>query len=80
MNGRTYAKLSQKYIHGTLEAPLLLWGEISASLYDMGFCPNPYNWCVIKIIINGKQCNILFHVDNLKVSYVYPDVVLCKLS
>jgi hypothetical protein len=42
----------------------------------MGFVVNPYDWCVTNKTINGKQCTILiWHVDDLKVSHVDPDVL-----
>ena len=41
----------------------------------MGFIPNPYDLCVMNKMINRKQCTILWHVDNLKISHVDPQVV-----
>jgi hypothetical protein len=35
-----------------------------------GFEINPYDWCVANKIIDGKQCTILWHVDDLKKSHV----------
>ena len=42
---------------------------------EWGFEPNPYDPCVVNKIINGKQCTILWHVDDLKISHVDPEVV-----
>ena len=36
---------------------------------------NEYNKCVENKTINGKQCTILWHVDDLKISHVDPKVV-----
>jgi hypothetical protein len=36
---------------------------------------NPYDWCVANKMIDGKQCTILWHVDDLKISHVDADVV-----
>jgi len=36
---------------------------------------NEYNKCVVNKIINGKQCTIIWHVDDLKISHVDPKVV-----
>lgn len=36
---------------------------------------NPYNPCLWNKDINGKQFTIIFHVDDLKLSYVNPSVV-----
>ena len=41
----------------------------------MGYQRNEYDWCVMKKIIDNKQCTILFHVDDLKTSHVNPAVV-----
>jgi hypothetical protein len=53
-----------KALCGTLKAALLFWG----------FEINPYDWCVANKMINGKQCTILWHVDDLKTSHVDPEV------
>ncbi len=34
-----------------------------------GFVINPYDWCVANKTIDGKQCTILWHVDDLKISH-----------
>ena len=39
------------------------------------FILNPYNTCVANCMINGKQCTILWHVDDFKISHEYPAVV-----
>ena len=36
----------------------------------MGYQRNEYDWCVMKKIIDNKQCTILCHVDYLKISHV----------
>jgi hypothetical protein len=36
---------------------------------------NPYDWCAANKIINGKQCTILWHLDDLKISHVDPAMV-----
>jgi hypothetical protein len=41
----------------------------------LGFEVNPCDWCVANKTINGKQCTILWHVDDLKISQVDPAVV-----
>ena len=70
-----YAEV-KKPIYRTLESLLIFWKKISEVLYSMVFFPNPYNWCFIKNVTNGKPCMILFNVDNLDISHVYPYVVL----
>ena len=41
----------------------------------MGFVVNPYDWCVMNKMINGHQCTVLWHVDDLKIFHVDPEVV-----
>jgi hypothetical protein len=41
---------------------------------------NPYDWCVMNKTIKDKQCTILWHVDDLKISHVDPDVVTEVIS
>ena len=40
-----------------------------------GFVLNPYAACVANKDINGSQCNIIWHVDSLKISDKVPKVV-----
>ena len=42
---------------------------------DWGFTINPYDSCVANKMINGKQCTIVWHVDDLKISHVSEEVV-----
>jgi hypothetical protein len=54
----------------------LLWYELySNTLKDMGFQLNPYNLCVTNVNIEGKQCTILWYVDDNKISHVDPKVI-----
>jgi len=49
----------------------LLWYELfSMSLQGMGFVLNPYDPCVANKIINGKQCTIVWYVDDNKISHI----------
>jgi hypothetical protein len=54
---------------------LLFWKKLSAQLKECGFEINPYDWCVANKMMNGKQCTILWHVDDLKIFHVYPNAV-----
>jgi len=36
---------------------------------------NPYDQCVANKQINGKQCTIIRHVDDLKISHVRENVI-----
>jgi hypothetical protein len=59
-----------KALYGTLQAALLFWENLSKQLQEWGFEINPYDFCVANKIINGKQCTIVWHVDDLKISHV----------
>jgi hypothetical protein len=64
-----------KALYGTLKAALLFWKLLSKKLISWGFVINPYDWCVANKMIDGKQCTILWHVDDLKISHVDPEAV-----
>jgi len=66
----------KKALYGTLQAALLFWQSLSEFLTDeLGFKINRYDSCVANKIINGKQCTILWHVDDLKISHVQHEVI-----
>jgi hypothetical protein len=67
--------LLEKALYGTLIAAKLFWKHLSSVLISKGFKINPYDTCVANKMINGKQCAILWHVDDLKISHVDPTVV-----
>ena len=70
-----YTELS-KALYRTLQAALLFWQNLSDFLIkECGFVVNPYDWCVVNKDINGKQCTIGWHVDDLKISHADKDVV-----
>ena len=64
-----YVKL-RKALYGMLQAALLFWRLLSDTLMGWGFKLNEYDKCVTNKIINGKQCTIIWHVDDLKISHV----------
>lgn len=43
---------------------------MTSYLNALQFKTNPYDWCVANKTINGKQCTILWHVDDIKLSHV----------
>ena len=55
-----------KYIYITLKLALLFWDNLSETLQESGFKNNPYDWCVANKMINGTQCTIGWHVDDMK--------------
>ena len=53
-----YVRL-KKALYDTLRATHLFWKDLSGYLKDMGFALNPYDRCVVNIMIDGKKCTIL---------------------
>jgi hypothetical protein len=75
-----YVKLT-KALYGTLQAALLFWQNLSSKLQEWGFEINPYDFCVANKEINGKQCTIAWHVEDLKISHVdHPKAVTSVIN
>jgi hypothetical protein len=68
-----YVRLKKAH-YGTLQASLLFWQDLSGHLTKWGFTVNPYDECVMNKMIEGKQCTILWHVDDIKLSHVDDEV------
>jgi len=64
-----YVQLKQ-VLYGTLQAALFFWKLLSETLQEWGLTLNPYNKCLANKDIEGKQCAIIWHFDNLKISHV----------
>jgi hypothetical protein len=54
---------------------LLFWEDLTKQLKGWGFEINPYDWCAAKKTIEGEQCIVLWHVNDIKVSHKDPKVV-----
>ena len=65
----------KRALYGTLQVALLFWQMLSSVLVSRGFTVNPYDQCVANKQINGKQCTIIWHVDNLKISHMSENIV-----
>ena len=63
-----YVQIEQA-LHGMLRVALLFYRKLRAGLEDMGFEVNPYDPCMANKIVNGSQCTVVWHVDDLKVSH-----------
>ena len=64
-----------KALYGTLRAALIFWRKLTAKLIEWGFTINPYDWCVANKQINGQQCTLVWHVDDMKISHADSKVV-----
>jgi len=53
-----------------LQVALLFWKLLSNTLQEWGFKIYEYDQCVANKIIKGKQCTIIWQVDDLKISHV----------
>ena len=71
---------ARKAIYGTLKASLLFYKKLVKSLQDWGFELNPYEWCCSNKIIDGKQCTIVWHIGDLKISHVDPNFVTAVIA
>jgi hypothetical protein len=69
-----YVQLA-KALYGTLKAAMLFWRKLTEFLEGIGFVTNPYDRCVANKMVDGKQCTVAWHVDDLKISHVDPKVV-----
>jgi len=65
----------KKALYGALQAALLFWKLLSETLQEWGFVLNPYDKCVANKNIEVKQCTIIWHVDDLKISHANKNVV-----
>ena len=62
-------------IYGCIESALRWYELFSETLVKEGWEINPYDKCVANKIINGKQCTIVWYVDDNKISHEDPNVV-----
>jgi hypothetical protein len=68
-----YVKM-HKALYGMLRSALLFYRKLVKDLEQDKWIINPYDPCVANRIINGKQQTVLWHVDDLRVSHVDPEV------
>ena len=64
-----------KALYGMMRAALLFYKRLRSDLEDMGFVVNPYDPCVANNMVDGEQMTVCWHVDDLKISYRYEDMV-----
>lgn len=72
-----------KVLYGMVQASYLFWRDLTLVIEELGFEVNPYNWCIENKMVNGAQCTITWHVDNLKILCVNKDAideVVCALD
>ena len=59
----------KKALYGCMQSALLWYDTFKQQLEKDGFVLNPYDPCVANKDIKGKQCTILWYVDDSKVSH-----------
>ena len=64
-----------KGVYGTLLGAILFYTKMKNYLEKLCFKMNPYNLCTFNKMINGQQCTIQFHVDNLLISHMESEVL-----
>ena len=58
-----------RVIYGCLESTMLWYNIYVKTSKGMGFEVNLYDLCVTNKIINGKQCTIVWYVDDNKMMW-----------
>ena len=69
-----YVELTRA-LYGCLKSSMHFYQQLSTVLRDEGFIKKTYNPCVANKHINGNQCTITWHVDNLKISHKSSPIV-----
>ena len=69
-----------KALSGSLTVSLLFWRDLSGALVSWVFDTNLYDSCVMNNTADRKQCAILWHVDDLKISHMSSKMVDKVLS
>ena len=64
-----YVRL-QKSLYGCLKRALLFYEKLVGDLEAYGFRINPYDPCVAKNMVGGKQLTVCLHIEDLKISCV----------
>ena len=62
-------------IYGCMESSLQWYKLYSGTLTEKGFKLNQYGICVTNKLANGKQCTLVWYVDDNKVSHMEENVV-----
>ena len=65
-----------KAMYGCLKSARLFWDNLSNFLGKLGFTQNSYDLCVADKVIDGHQCTVAWHVNDLKISHKDEKVVL----
>ena len=64
-----------KALCGCLSSALLFYNKLVVDIEAYGFTINPYDPCVTNKMVNEKQLDVTWHVDDLNISHVDSKVV-----
>lgn len=78
-NGKICVLLMQA-LYGCVESAHLFYLHLSKSLLSIGFSKNPYDDCVFNNMVDGYQCTIAAHVDDLLITCVSQNVLEKTIS
>ena len=67
--------ICKKAIYGTMNAALLAYKKLAKLFRSWDFKMNPYDACVWNKMVNDKQFTILFHIDDLMLGHLCPNIV-----
>ena len=62
--GVVYVKL-KKALYGCIQSAKLWYDKLCEVLSKDGYVKNDYDECLFNKMVNGVQCTIAFHVDDL---------------
>ena len=68
-DGSMVVKLN-KALYGCIESAKLWYEELKNTLVSIGYIINPKDICVFNKVVNGVQCTITLHVDDLMITSV----------
>jgi len=78
-NGKIYVLLLQA-LYGCVESAHLFYLHLTKSLLSIGFSKNSYDDCVFNNVVDGHQCTIAAHVDDLLITCVSENVLEKTIS
>ena len=69
-----------KALYGCMKSAIIWYDTFCGTLKDLGFKLNSYDPCVANKMVNGRQCTIVWYVDDNKISHVDSKVVDCLIA
>ena len=69
LGGELMYREMNRAIYRHLLSGILWYQKLKGHLEEWGFEMNPYNERTFNKVINGAQCTLLYHVNDLKISH-----------